>query len=93
MLQSIGSDFVPIKPYYADSVLVGIGQRHHIVVKAKPSDDLLPIKDQNYWIRAVVSPALPHRMVRFIGIGAADLGAAGGDVDLYWRLKGDGKCL
>ena len=55
MLQIIGSDFVPIKPYYADSVLVGIGQRYHIVVEARPSDELLPIEDQNYWIRAVVA--------------------------------------
>ena len=52
MLQIIGSDFVPIKPYYADSVLVGIGQRYHIVVEARPSDELLPIE---YWIRAVVA--------------------------------------
>lgn len=55
MLQVIGSDFVPIKPYYTDSVLVGIGQRYHIVVEARPSDELLPIEDQNYWIRAVVA--------------------------------------
>ena len=55
MLQIIGSDFVPIRPYFADSVLVGIGQRYHIVVEARPSDELLPIEDQNYWMRAVVA--------------------------------------
>ena len=55
MLQIIGSDFVPIKPYYADSVLVGIGQQYHIVVEARPSNELLPVEDQSYWIRAVVA--------------------------------------
>ena len=40
MLQIIGSDFLPIKPYYADSVLVGVGQRYHIVVEARTSDEL-----------------------------------------------------
>lgn len=55
ILQIIGSDFVPIRPYFADSVLVGIGQRYHIVVEARPSDELLPIDEQNYWIRTVVA--------------------------------------
>lgn len=55
MLQIIGSDFVPIRPYFADSVLVGIGQRYHIVVEARPSDELLPIEDQNYWMRTVLA--------------------------------------
>lgn len=53
ILQVIEADFVPIQPYYADSVLIGIGQRYHIIVTAEPSNSLLPVEDQNYWIRTV----------------------------------------
>jgi hypothetical protein len=28
-----------------------IGQRYHVVVEARPSNDLIPVEDQNYWIR------------------------------------------
>ena len=35
-LQIIGADFVPIEPYYNTSVLIGIGQRYHVIVEADP---------------------------------------------------------
>ncbi|KAI5778350.1 multicopper oxidase-domain-containing protein [Geopyxis carbonaria] len=44
----ISSDFVPIHPYSNSSVLVGIGQRYHVIVEASPSN---PTADGNYWIR------------------------------------------
>lgn len=53
ILQVIEADFVPIQPYYTDSVLIGIGQRYHVIVEASPSNSLLPVEDQNYWIRTV----------------------------------------
>lgn len=53
VLQVVEADFVPIEPYYTDSVLIGIGQRYHVIVEAKPSNDLIPVEDQNYWIRTV----------------------------------------
>lgn len=43
----VEADFVPIKPYRAESVLIGIGQRYHVILEA--SD---PNQDQcEYWIR------------------------------------------
>ena len=53
MLSVIGADFVPIKPYNTTSVLVGIGQRYHVIVEAKPlpSDGDDPPADGNFWIR------------------------------------------
>jgi hypothetical protein len=27
------------------------GQRYHVIVEARPSNDLIPVEDQNYWIR------------------------------------------
>jgi FtsP/CotA-like multicopper oxidase with cupredoxin domain len=53
ILQVVEADFVPIEPYYADSILIGIGQRYHVIVEAHPSNDLIPVEDQNYWIRTV----------------------------------------
>lgn len=47
----MSADFVAIEPYYTDSVLVGIGQRYHVIVEASPSNSLIPTEDQNYWIR------------------------------------------
>lgn len=47
MLQIVGADFVPIYPYRNTSVLVGIGQRYHVIVEA--NDPLH--RDGNYWIR------------------------------------------
>jgi hypothetical protein len=49
----IESDFVQIEPYNTNSVLVGIGQRYHVILEAIPIDDNRPLQDQNYWIRTV----------------------------------------
>lgn len=52
----IGADFVPILPYTTDSVLVGIGQRYHVIVEANPAGiNSTPVAEQNYWIRTVLS--------------------------------------
>ena len=51
-LQIVGSDFVPLTPYKNTSVLVGIGQRYHVIVEAK--DPLA--SDGNYWIRTWRAP-------------------------------------
>ncbi len=32
-------------------LLIIIGQRYHVIVEARPSNDLIPSEDQNYWIR------------------------------------------
>jgi hypothetical protein len=47
-------DFVPIKPYTTPGVLIGIGQRYHVILEAKPNDKRSPV-DQNYWVRTVVA--------------------------------------
>ncbi|KAL3293675.1 laccase 2 [Colletotrichum asianum] len=49
------TDFVPIEPYNATHIVVGIGQRYHLVLHAKPTDwDKMPASsDGNYWIRMV----------------------------------------
>lgn len=48
-----GADFVPITPYYNTSVLVGIGQRYHVIVQANPVSDGggPPPTDDAFWIR------------------------------------------
>ncbi|KAK4941993.1 hypothetical protein LTR10_018174 [Elasticomyces elasticus] len=53
LLQIVGADFVPIHPYTNTSLLIGIGQRYHVVVTADPlANPGSPIpKDGNYWIR------------------------------------------
>lgn len=28
-----------------------VGQRYHVIVEARPSNDIIPVEDQNYWIR------------------------------------------
>ena len=48
LLEIVGADFVPIQPYKNTSVLVGIGQRYHVIVTADPD---APSNDGNYWIR------------------------------------------
>ncbi|TVY80724.1 Laccase [Lachnellula suecica] len=53
-LTVIGMDFVPIVPYTARGVLVGIGQRYHVILEAKPQDDRAPA-DQNYWMRTIIA--------------------------------------
>ena len=52
LLTIVGADFVPIHPYQNTSVLIGIGQRYHVIVEAAPQANggTLP-KDGNYWIR------------------------------------------
>lgn len=43
----VEADFVPIKPYPAESVLIGIGQRYHVILEAAD-----PVQGQHeYWIR------------------------------------------
>lgn len=63
-LQVVGADFVPIEPYWNTSVLVGIGQRYHVIVEAEPDDtfnngtynNTLPEPhDGNFWIRTWVA--------------------------------------
>lgn len=60
----VGADFVPIEPYWNTSVLVGIGQRYHVIVEADPDesfnngtyDNALPEpRDSNFWIRTWVA--------------------------------------
>jgi hypothetical protein len=46
ILEIVEADFVPIKPYSGTSVLVGIGQRSHVIVTAKPQSN-----ETNFWIR------------------------------------------
>ncbi|KAE8454121.1 hypothetical protein EG329_005045 [Mollisiaceae sp. DMI_Dod_QoI] len=48
-LKVIQADFVPIKPYEADWVFIGIGQRLDVVFTAEQNGDLA-----NYWFRAEV---------------------------------------
>ena len=53
-LQIASADFVPIFPYYNNSLLIGVGQRYDVVVEAMPLayNDSSPLpKDGNYWIR------------------------------------------
>lgn len=59
-LQIVGADFVPIHPYWNSSVLIGIGQRYHVIVEADPYhycdkgvEPCVPqeVKDNNFWIR------------------------------------------
>ncbi|KAM5346271.1 hypothetical protein ACJ41O_009276 [Fusarium nematophilum] len=55
MFEVMSSDFVPIKPYNVTHVLIGIGQRYHIVLHADPiNNETYPASDDgNYWIRTV----------------------------------------
>jgi hypothetical protein len=48
-LNVVGADFVPIHNYNTDSILVGIGQRYHVIVEAK--QNILANHDGNFWIR------------------------------------------
>ncbi|KAJ4329018.1 hypothetical protein N0V84_000590 [Fusarium piperis] len=51
----MSSDFVPIEPYNVTHVLIGIGQRYHIVLHADPiNTTTYPASEEgNYWIRTV----------------------------------------
>ena len=52
LLQIVGADFVPISSYFNTSVLVGIGQRYHVIVIADPRSNGNPLPHHgNYWIR------------------------------------------
>ena len=52
-VQIVTADFVPIRPYTNTSVLIGIGQRYHVIVKAEPqgNQDGDPPEAGNFWIR------------------------------------------
>jgi hypothetical protein len=56
-LTIIGADFVPIHNYSNTSVLIGIGQRYHVVVEANPiANASQPVpKDWNFWMRTYVA--------------------------------------
>ncbi|TVY33304.1 Laccase [Lachnellula subtilissima] len=49
-LEIIEMDFVPIRPYKRNSILVGIGQRYHVIITAKPPKH---VRNVNYWIRTI----------------------------------------
>ncbi|MCJ1318721.1 hypothetical protein MMC15_004051 [Xylographa vitiligo] len=49
-MELVGADFVPIHPSVTDHVVVGIGQRYHVIVQAK-DDAEDPATDGNYWLR------------------------------------------
>lgn len=54
LLQIVGADFVPIHPYRNSSVLVGIGQRYHVIVEAEPRPYFKgdpEVNQKNFWIR------------------------------------------
>ena len=46
----VSADFVHIKPYQTDSIVVGIGQRYNIIVEANPGDS----NSTDFWIRTYV---------------------------------------
>lgn len=55
-LTIVGTNSVPIHNYTNTSVLVGIGQRYHVIVEAKPIshgrvNPLPPSGNDNYWTR------------------------------------------
>jgi hypothetical protein len=56
-LTVIGADFVPIHSYSNTSVLIGIGQRYHVIVEANPiANGSQPIPpDGNFWMRTYVA--------------------------------------
>ncbi|KAK3358671.1 multicopper oxidase-domain-containing protein, partial [Lasiosphaeria hispida] len=57
-LSIVSADFVPIYPYPNMSVLIGIGQRYNVIVKADPmaNGTTQPLTDNNnYWIRTSVA--------------------------------------
>ncbi|KAI1385834.1 putative multicopper oxidase [Hypoxylon trugodes] len=56
-LTVMSTDFVPIKPYDTDHIVIGIGQRYHVVLNADPinTDKFPAASDGNYWIRTVAT--------------------------------------
>ncbi|KAM0554812.1 hypothetical protein ACHAPJ_006545 [Fusarium lateritium] len=53
----MSTDFVPITPYSVDHIVIGIGQRYHIVLDATPTNTTkMPASpDGNYWVRTVAA--------------------------------------
>lgn len=53
----MSSDFVPVTPYNVTHIVLGIGQRYHVVLHAEPTNTpKLPASpDGNYWIRMVAA--------------------------------------
>ncbi|KAL8637645.1 MAG: hypothetical protein Q9228_005105 [Teloschistes exilis] len=50
----MSSDFVPIKPYVTDHVVVGIGQRYHVVVEASPHNPDGSVNNGTaFWMRTI----------------------------------------
>ncbi|KAK0715335.1 multicopper oxidase-domain-containing protein [Lasiosphaeris hirsuta] len=49
------TDFVPIEPYNTSHILVGIGQRYHVILDATPIDNGALSPKGNYWIRAIAA--------------------------------------
>ncbi|KAK5706208.1 laccase, multicopper oxidase, benzenediol:oxygen oxidorectuctase [Elasticomyces elasticus] len=47
-LQVMTSDFIPVKPFYVNTLLIGIGQRYDVVINANQTAG-------NYWFRANVA--------------------------------------
>ncbi|KAL8952388.1 MAG: hypothetical protein Q9222_001697 [Ikaeria aurantiellina] len=53
----MSSDFVPIHPYVTNHVVIGIGQRYHVVVEASPKNpDGTPNHSEAFWMRTIPSP-------------------------------------
>ena len=48
VMQVMTSDFIPIKPFYTETLLLGIGQRYDVVINANQTAG-------NYWFRANVA--------------------------------------
>jgi FtsP/CotA-like multicopper oxidase with cupredoxin domain len=59
-LTVIGADFVPIHNYSTHSLLVGIGQRYHIVVEANPIGPHVEHRT-DFWIRTGVAKCFDKR--------------------------------
>ncbi len=55
VMQVMTSDFIPIKPFYTETLLMAIGQRYDVVITANQTAG-------NYWFRvdAIASPQ--HRL-------------------------------
>ncbi|KAK5659545.1 hypothetical protein OQA88_747 [Cercophora sp. LCS_1] len=55
-LEVVGADFVSIQNYSTSGILVGIGQRYHVIVTADPQPNgNTPIPtDGNFWIRTTI---------------------------------------
>ena len=53
VFEVLSSDFVPIKPYTTSGLVVGIGQRYHVVVEALSFPPGTDLSQQNFWIRTI----------------------------------------